>query len=275
MRALFSRHPLIILATLIVIAYAGVVTMFTNEGHPKMVLTGVDPAAVHIDVHLLNVDLQRDTVTFTLQPDMRSSTSATQGRPKSDIAVEVDTGSAVVAHTFKKGEVAAPWSVTVPLEFGDTLEYPFDKHGGDLLFKVKSDGTPSTLANIDLDKVMHGFSASAAGQPTADNSQIALHYEIGRSPAVIFLALMAMTSLTLVLFSAVNVAKQVAMHGRKVEFGMLVWIAALLFVIPAVRNGLPGAPPAGALVDVALFFWLHIIGVGSLLAVVSKWKTQG
>ena len=101
-----------------------------------------------------------------------------------------------------------------------------------------------------------------------------LHYEIGRSPAVIFLALMAMTSLTLVVLSAVNVAKEVALRGRKVEFGMLVWIAALLFVIPAVRNGLPGSPPAGALIDVALFFWLHILGVGALLTVVSRWKKQ-
>ena len=274
MRALFSRHPLVILAGLFVAAYVGVFAMFTTEGHPKTVLSGVDAAAIHIDVHLLNVDLQRDIAFFTLQPDVRSSDIAIQGRLKSDIVIEVDLGSSVVSHTFKKGELALPWSISAPLEYGDTLDYPFDKHGGDLLVKVKSDATASTLANVDLDKVMHGFAASATGAPTSDNKQIALHYEIKRSPAVIFLALMAMTSLTLVLFSAVNVAKQVAMHGRKVEFGMLVWIAALLFVIPAVRNGLPGTPPAGARVDIALFFWLHILGVGSLLVVVSKWKTQ-
>ena len=274
MRALFSRHPLVILAGLFVAAYVGVFAMFTTEGHPKTVLSGVDAAAIHIDLHLLNVDLQRDMAFFTLQPDVRSSDIAIQGRLKSDIVVEVDLGSTVISHTFKKGELAVPWSFNAPLEYGDTLEYPFDKHGGDLLVKVKCDAMPSTLANIDLDKVMHGFAASATGAPTADNNQVALHYQIGRSSAVIFLALMAMTSLTMVLFSAVNVAKQVAMHGRKVEFGMLVWIAALLFVIPAVRNGLPGSPPAGALVDIALFFWLHIIGVGSLLVVVSKWKSQ-
>ena len=55
---------------------------------------------------------------------------------------------------------------------------------------------------------------------------------------------------------------------------MLIWMAALLFVIPAVRNSLPGSPPLGAFVDIALFFWLHILGVGALLTVVSKWKKQ-
>jgi hypothetical protein len=140
--------------------------------------------------------------------------------------------------------------------------------------KVKREGTPTTLANVDIDKVLHGFVARASGSPNEDKSQIELHYEIARSPAVIFLALMAMTSLTLVVLSAGSVAIHVALKGRKVEFGMMVWMAALLFVIPAVRNGLPGSPPAGALIDVALFFWLHIIGVGALLAVVSKWKKQ-
>ena len=274
LRIQFSRHPLLILSTLFVIAYVAVFAMFSSEGRPKTLLSGVDEHAVHIQVHLLNVDLQRDVAMLTLLPDLKSPDIATRGRLTEDIVVEVDTGASVISHVFKKGDAPAAWSIPVPLEFGDTLDYPFDKHGGDLLVKVNRAGTSGTLANVDLDKVMHGFVASAKGEPTADRAQMELRYEIARSPAVIFLALMAMTSLTLVVLSAVNVAKEVALRGRKVEFGMLVWIAALLFVIPAVRNGLPGGPPAGALVDVALFFWLHILGVGALLTVVSKWKQQ-
>ena len=48
--------------------------------------------------------------------------------------------------------------------------------------------------------------------------------------------------------------------------------AALLFVVPAVRNGLPASPPPGALVDFALFFWLHLLAVTALLALVQAWK---
>lgn len=272
--SLFSRHPLRILFALFVVLYCSVLALFTTEGHPKTVVTGIDARAPHFDVHLLNVDLLRDLATFTFSPDIASSGLATNGRLNADILVEIDTGTAVLNHTFKKGEVPAAWSVNIPVQYGDALDYPFDKHGGEFFFKVKLEGNPSPLARVDLDKVLHGFSASATVEAAANGTQVGLTYEFSRSPAVIFLALMALSSLSMVVLSALGVAKHVALHGRKVEFGMLTWIAALLFVIPAVRNGLPGSPPLGALVDIALFFWLHILTVGALLTVVYKWIKQ-
>jgi hypothetical protein len=274
LRALFAKHPLWVLFTLFVAAYAAVFAMFVSEGHPKTRLTGIDKGAVPIVVHILNLDLVRDLATFTLVPDTTSAELATKGRLIADITLEIELGSSVLSHTFKKGDSPAPWTANVPIEFGDALDFPFDRHGGDLLLKAKRAGATSTQVSVDLDKVSHGYVASMNGEPTHDQSQVELSFQVARSPAVIFLSLMAMISLTLVVFSAVNVAIQVALHGRKVEFGMLVWIAALLFVIPSVRNGLPGSPPAGALVDIALFFWLHILGVGSLLTVVTRWKRQ-
>ena len=247
--------------------------MFMKEGHPKTIITGVDNNALHFDVQLLNVDLVRDVATFTVLPDMASLDVATGGRLTTDISVELDTGAAVLVHTFKKGDAPAAWSVNVPVQYGDALEYPFDKHGGEFFFKVKREGV-SPLARVELDKVLHGFSASATVEATGDKTQVGLTCAFSRSPAIIFLALMAVTSLTMVVFSALSVAKHVALNGRKVEFGMLVWIAALLFVIPAVRNSLPGSPPLGSLVDIALFFWLHILSVGALLTVVYKWTKQ-
>lgn len=271
---LFSKHPLLILTALFLCAYVGVFAMFAGEGHPKTVVTGIDTKAIHFDVHLLNVDLVRDLATFTFSPDMTAPSIATRGHLNADIAVELDTGSAVLNHTFKRGEAPAPWSINIAIQYGDALEYPFDKHGGEFMFRVKGEAGVSPLANVTLDKVVHGFVASARVEPSEDKTEMVLNYEFSRSPAVIFLAMMALVSLSMVVWSAVSVAKHVALHGRKVEFGMLVWIAALLFVIPAVRNGLPGSPPLGSLVDIALFFWLHILGVGSLLTVVSKWKKQ-
>ncbi len=271
--SLFSKHPLLVLFSLFLLLYISVFVMFTREGHPKTVMNGIENDALHFDVHLLNVDLARDLATFTFLPDMASPGVATGGRLTADISVELDTGASVLTHTFKKGDAPAAWSVNVPVQYGDALEYPFDQHGGEFFFKVKREGA-SPLARVELDKVLHGFSASATVEATGDKTQVGLTYAFSRSPAIIFLALMAVTSLTMVVLSALNVAKHVALNGRKVEFGMLVWIAALLFVIPAVRNSLPGSPPLGSLVDIALFFWLHILSVGALLTVVYKWTKQ-
>ena len=272
--SLFSRHPLMILFAIFIALYFSVLAMFIVEGHPKTTVVGIDASTPHFDVHLLNVDLLRDLATFTFSPDIVASPLAVNGRLKEDILVEIDTGTAILNHTFKKGEVPSAWSVNIPVQYGDAMDYPFDKHGGEFFFKVKREGSASPLARVDLDKVLHGFSASATVEAAADGSQVGLTYEFSRSPAVILLALIALISLSMVVLSVLSVAKYVALHDRKVEFGMLTWIAALLFVIPAVRNGLPGSPPLGSLVDIGLFFWLHILTVGALLTVVYKWIKQ-
>lgn len=272
-KSIFSKHPLLLLLALFLLLYITVFVLFTREGHPKTTISGVDNNALHFNVHLLSVDLLRDLAIFTVLPDIASPDVATSGRLTADISVELDTGASVLTHTFKKGDAPAAWSVNIPIHYGDAMEYPFDKYGGEFSFKVKREGA-SPLAKVELDKILHGFSASAAVEANADKTQVELSYEFSRSPAVIFLAMMALTSLTMVVLSAMSVAKHVALNGRKVEFGMLVWIAALLFVIPAVRNGLPGSPPFGSLVDIALFFWLHILSVGALLTVVYKWTKQ-
>jgi hypothetical protein len=270
----FSKRSLIFLGSLFLIAYVAVFAMFIRGEHPKLTLKGVDEHAVHFHVNLMNIDLTREVATFTFLPDLESPEIATGGRLKADISVELDAGQNVLAHTFKKGDTPAPWAATMPLDFGDVLEYPFDKYGGSFFLKVMREGSKSSLASLDFDKVVHGFVAAGEAEPTEDKLQIEMFYEFSRSPSVIFLSMMAMVSLSLVVFSAVSVAKHVALKGRKVEFGMLVWIAALLFVIPAARNSLPGGPPLGGLIDIVLFFWLQMLGVASLLVVVSEWKKQ-
>jgi hypothetical protein len=124
---------------------------------------------------------------------------------------------AVLSHKFNKNDSVLPWQVTVPLSFGDVLEYPFDKHSGSFFIKVSSDGGPSQPAFIEFTKVMHGFVAASSVRNESENTQVDFNFEIKRSPAVLFLALMAMFAVTMVVFSAINVDKHVALHGRKVE----------------------------------------------------------
>jgi hypothetical protein len=78
-------------------------------------------------------------------------------------------------------------------------------------------------------------------------------------------------SLLLVSIAACSVAWQVAYRGRKIEFSTMVWVAALLFVIPTVRNALPGAVPPGALIDFLIFFWLQIATVVAMSSLVVTW----
>lgn len=273
-RGFFARHTAAVLVALFAVAYVSVLAMFLREGHPKMVLTGVGEQAIAIEAHFISVDLAREAITMTLMPDIKSAANAERGRLTADITVEIDTGSSILTHTFNGGDAPAPWLAIVPIDEGDVLEYPFDIHTGDFHIKAARKGAGGSLARLDLDKVQHGFTLSARGAPAADGASLSVDFVVKRSPAVIFLAVIMTLSLTLVVTSAINVAWQVSMRGRKTEFSMMSWIAALLFVVPAVRGGLPGGPPPGALVDVALFFWLHVATVGALLAMVMAWTRQ-
>ena len=58
---------------------------------------------------------------------------------------------------------------------------------------------------------------------------------------------------------------------RKFEPAFLSWIAALLFATMTIRNFLPGAPPAGSWVDVAVVIWVMVALTVALFFGVGSW----
>jgi hypothetical protein len=53
--------------------------------------------------------------------------------------------------------------------------------------------------------------------------------------------------------------------GRTLEFSMFVWLGAMLFALPAVRNTMPGVPGVGTVLDYAGFFWCLIAVAACLI----------
>jgi hypothetical protein len=267
----FHRYPFPILVAAFLLLYALCVLAFLNEGVPKVTVNGTAGAKTPMEIEFIAVDLVRDAATLFVLPNRSAKQLLQKGVLLEDIDVEIDTGDQVLSHRFKAGTTPIPWHAVVPFDRGDQLDYPFDRHGGDFTIRVKRAGDPGSLPDLEIDKIAHGFSVNASAEPTEDGQELRVDYEVRRSGSVLFVAIFALLSLTLVCGSAVNVAWHVVRNGRKVEFSMMVWIAALLFVIPTVRNGLPGGPPHGALVDVALIYWLHFLTVSALLGVVWAW----
>ncbi len=263
-----------IIGIVLVIAYALTWYSFVGEGHPKLVQRGETDKAPPIKVHLIAADLVKDTITMSFVPDVAAS-EITSGRKLSgDIELELDSGAAVLTHKFKKGETPNPWVAIIPITDGDLTDFPFDEYTGGFTLKASVNGGAKSIAKLDIDKSVHGYKFSATAESVLNNTELEIEFRLSRSPAVMFLVIIGMLSLTLVVLSAVNVAWHVGARGRKVEFSMMVWVAALLFVIPAVRNGMPGSPPPGAVIDFGLFFWLHMLAVIALLTLVSMWSKE-
>ncbi len=261
----------VVLAISLVLCYVLTWGMFLSEGHPTMSVRSTNKNGVALNGHVIAVDLSKDTITLSLAPDVKEPGLLVNRGLTQEIEVEIDTTLSLLKHKFKKGEPPLPWVVTLPIQDGDLTEFPVDNYIGGFTLKAGFSNAEKTAPRLIIDKVVHGYKFALSTEANVPNAESLIEFSLSRSPAVIFLAVMAMLSLTIVVCSAVIVAWQVAVKGRKLEFGMMVWVAALLFVIPAVRGSIPGSPPLGAMVDVGLFFWLHVLAVGALLTLVTTW----
>lgn len=258
----------------LLVCYVVTWVMFMSEGHPAMSKSSGADKGIPLVGHVIAADLAKDTITLALAPDVHSPGLVSGRVLVNDIEIEVDTTQTLISHKFKKGEAPLPWVVTLPIQDGDLTEFPVDNYIGGFTIKAGLVGAEKSAPQLNIDKVVHGYKFIASSNTSGPNSEAVVEFSMSRSPAVIFLATMAMLSLTIVVLSAVIVAWQVAVKGRKLEFGMMVWVAALLFVIPAVRSSIPGSPPLGAMVDVGLFFWLHVLAVVALLTLVATWAKE-
>jgi hypothetical protein len=127
---------------------------------------------------------------------------------------------------------------------------------------------------MNLEHVLHGFAGGLEVLTNGDTAPAHMVLKLARSKSTIFVAILSTISVLLVTIAVCIVAWNVAARDRKFEFGMMVWSAALLFVIPAIRNALPGAIPLGALIDYVVFFWLQVsVGI-AMCCLIYTWTKR-
>ena len=266
-----SRAGRIVLLTLLALAYLAPLFLFYRESLDTHATIAPGSDALALELRIGVVDFGRDAVTFHVVP-YAGNVVLPDGRLRDDVALEIDAGTGPLVHTFKANAHVSPWTVTAAVDQGDILEYPFDRHMLELVINAKSAGQ-KVRVSTHIEHVPHGYRArleeevSSAGDTTAT-------VHIRRAGTIIFVALLSVASLILVTFGALTVAWEVTANERKIEFSMMVWVAALLFVIPTVRNALPGSIPPGALIDFVVFFWLQIGVVIAMASLVISWKRR-
>lgn len=190
-----------------------------------------------------------------------------------DITIAVEGGDGPEVHTFRKGTLVPPFAAKVEIDTGDILNYPFDVYTAEIDVMTHVAGNPVPTKLI-LDQIPHGLSiVMAERQPSQEDvGEILL---IKRSWVAMLEIFLSVFSLVLVCASSLWVAIVVVIQNREVSFEILVWTAALLFVIPTIRGTLPGSPPFGASIDFLVFFWLDALVAAATLALVVTWHNQG
>ena len=117
----------------------------------------------------------------------------------------------------------------------------------------------------------HGTVFTSRFDQSSKPGEFRVDMQVSRSNSVIGFAVLMNFVMAVIAIALFSIAWAVAMNGRKLEFGMLIWAAALLFALPAVRNSLPGSPPLGALSDYCVFLWAQFATLISLCMLVMSW----
>ena len=258
------------LAVLAVLAYLIPLALFLSESKARRAPHVPVAGELALEISMASVDLVKDTATINIQPDAGIGMNA-DGQLQSDLALEVDAGNGVQSYTFKAKIPLSPWTLTLPLEDGDILDYPFDRHLLAVDLSAKENGRNIAVSTYPR-QAAHGYRFTQADVSAGESYHA--EFVIAHSGTIIFIALLTTLSLMMVTFAALAVAFQVTKGRRRADFSMMTWVGALLFVIPSVRSGLPGQVPAGALIDFAVYFWLQALTAFAAAALVYAWLRQ-
>lgn len=98
-----------------------------------------------------------------------------------------------------------------------------------------------------------------------------LQLTIKRGGGVLAFVMVVLTLMVVTATLAGIVARSVARKRRPIEATMAGWFAALLFALVPLRTNMPGAPPIGAWLDVAVFFWVELALLIAMAVFIGSW----
>ena len=178
---------------------------------------------------------------------------------------------------YPAGQAATTRTVTL-LFTGYIRGWPFDRYRSQLVVFVSS-GDTAVPVDVSLSGQVQNWSLAATnlGSPDAVNSSASqvkarlFDLEFRRSLGTILFGLAVVAVLITLPVLGLFVALAVYRGRRRLEPAFLGWIAALLFATVPLRNFLPGSPPTGSWVDVAVVLWVLVGLAVALVFVVRVW----
>lgn len=177
-----------------------------------------------------------------------------------DITIDIFAAESKTV-TFAKGTVPAPVQVNIPA-LGVVQRYPFDTYRYSVGVRAAT-GQPKARISTTIPTQLTVFFDLAGWdyEPVISNSTFAggqrlatgVFYRDGstRTIAVTFILLILM-------FGVLAVVVVIAGLRQRMPFviGTAAWLTGALFALVTLRNGLPGNPPLGSVMDVLVYFWV-------------------
>jgi len=245
---------------------AGVSSFFGEDRIPvqRLVAYKAEPVTrLEVNATVISIDPVRNLMKIELvfQPkgDVIEITDDNMTR---DVHLVTNSVQGAAEAIFKTHHQAHPIEVTLSLQDGDIALYPIDKYYAELqldAFILKSGDAGEMPLPVAVNFVAHNHAlhVDANVRAGSNESELNIQLRLQRPVAVQGFAWFINGLMVMLAVSAAIVVFNVAYRGKRLEPNLLVWMSALLFVLPSMRNILPGVPPLGAFTDFLVFFWVE------------------
>ncbi|UQX11606.1 DUF4436 domain-containing protein [Candidatus Mycobacterium methanotrophicum] len=242
---------------------------------------GPDETVVQIRLQELKPTTNRLTVNVLIYPgdslyDKRFDELST------DIAVRLYPANDLGDLQFPKGKAPAQVNTTIEAH-GNPGSWPFDSYRTEPQSADVFVGTGAERermpAVVQVTGSMDGWDAAVKRNTDKsetgghNNSSVVITLQRAKGPLIFDLGII-MVLVTLPTL-ALLVAIPMAMGRRKFVPPFATWYAANLFAIVPLRNILPGAPPAGSMIDQALVQWVLLALATATALYVYSWVRHG
>lgn len=206
-------------------------------------------------------------VTVLLDPSLVDDTT---GQPLKPITVTIDptqTNEELIFTTDRRPNVR---QVRILFD-GDIQDWPFDNYTS-AVFAQAWTGTGENLTDLPttltVDANLQGWHMKGGPDPAAP---LLMNLDLHRTVGIIGFGLLLVGALIVLAVLGMFVMTNVYRGRRKMEPAFLSWIAAMLFATIPIRNFLPGNPPPGSWVDIAVVVWVIVALGGALAFGVGAW----
>ncbi len=221
---------------------------------------------VDLDVTLHRINPPSGEITLDVLPAPLGALATDESElvPKHDLDIYTSSRHIGVLH-YKAGVPIALQQVSFDLTGGNIADYPFDHYDPYIEFSAETGGheVPVTMEFTNHDQ---GFRSRL--RPVKAGSGITgAQLRLSRSHGTLILAALMMASAWGLALAVLGAAVLVVGQRRGLVWGAMGWMAATLFALVSFRDAAPGAPPIGAFMDYAAFFWAELIIAVSVVCV--------
>lgn len=272
---------ILILAVVAIAAYAAVLYNFDLTETPSESRFGAGTeVAERLMVYLQPVSVDPLNQTMQVKVDLQPAPGLAGNRPgypSRNLAVSLVSNDTTVQREFRANQPIPQFTIDPDLTEGSVVDYPLDRYIVDLRIKAIEEPEHDTGASVPIAQGITvwegllGYRFYATMLPDNEPGETHLRFELRHTAAQIFFAFALYAAMVVLACASLAIASLIFLGRRRPEATLVGALAALVFVVPTLRNMMPLAPPLGVRADIAVFLWAELAAVIGVALLVWRW----